>query len=87
MNDRFIFCGANNPSAVAREMVKLAKFHHDSQLYIVPIGTKPQAIGCLPLVCRYKNEHSTGILWDHPKRKNGRTKGVSKIQITKRIFD
>jgi len=87
LNDRFVFCGANNPLAVAREIKAIRKFHINSQVYIAPIGTKPQAIGCIPIVCNNNNESSTGVLWDHPKRKVGRTKGVSKIQITKKLFD
>ncbi|WP_138676812.1 hypothetical protein [Pseudoalteromonas aurantia] len=86
-NDRFVFCGANNPKAVYREVKAITKFHQDSQLYIAPIGTKPQAIGCIPLLCDSVLRFPVGVLWDHPKRKLGRTSGVSKILITKKLFD
>ncbi|MGI2039392.1 hypothetical protein ACRN9Z_15125 [Shewanella frigidimarina] len=86
LNDRFIFCGANNSLAVSRELEVIRKFHDKSQFYIAPIGTKPQAIGCIPVICQEINENSVGLLWDHPKRKSGRTTGVSKIQITKGLF-
>lgn len=86
LNDRFIFCGANNPVAVSREIAKIKKSYLDSQLFIAPIGTKPQAIGCIPTICTSGEEMPVGVLWDHPKRKHGRTKGVAKILLTKKIF-
>lgn len=87
LNDRFVFCGANNPLSVHREVSEIRKFHNNSQFYIAPIGTKPQAIGCIPIVSQHNSEKITGVLWDHPKRKKGRTKGVSKIQITKSLYN
>jgi hypothetical protein len=87
LNDRFIYCGANNPSGVAREIEKIKSFGDVGQLFIVPIGTKPQAIGCIPAICQNTIEECSGLMWDHPIRKKGRTKGVSKIQITKRLFE
>lgn len=87
LNDRFVFCGANNPAAVNREVREIQKFHSKSQLYITPIGTKPQAIGCIPILCDSDLEFPIGVLWDHPKRKQGRTSGVSKILITKKLFN
>lgn len=87
LNDRFVFCGANNPLSVYREVSEIKKFNNNSQFYIAPIGTKPQAIGCIPIVSKNNGERLTGVLWDHPKRKKGRTKGVSKIQITKSLYN
>lgn len=87
LNDRFIFCGANNPVSVCREMKEIAKLNNKATISIIPIGTKPQAIGCIPSICGFNMSNPAELIWDHPVRKKGRTKGISSIIITKNIFE
>lgn len=82
LNDSYTYCGANNPTAVAREMKFLQGLKKNHNIFIVPIGTKPQVIGCLPIF----QDESVGLIWDHPKRKSGRTRGVSKVQLVREIY-
>lgn len=82
LNDSFTYCGANNPAAVAREMKQLFDLKGKKNIFVVPIGTKPQVIGCLPI---FQNEY-VGLIWDHPMRKSGRTIGVSKIQLVRNLY-
>ena len=69
------FGAASNPLAAFQILSKI----HDGlssgeQLYIVPIGTKPQAIGTALFAATVPN---IGILYDHPIKKKNRTGDIS----------
>ncbi|GAB60605.1 hypothetical protein [Rheinheimera nanhaiensis] len=87
LNDRFIFAGANSSRVVEKKLEKLISYCEiqNLQFILVPIGTKPQAIGALGFVCT-SEDGKVSVLWDAPVRKSGRTKGISKITITKDLF-
>lgn len=78
----FYYCGAANPLAVCE---KLEVFYNaleaDERLFIIPIGTKPMAIGA----CIYKiskdDNYRLSILYDHPIKKIGRSTKISRWNL------
>jgi hypothetical protein len=87
LHDRFIYAGANNSRAVEKKIDMLVKHcsNQGMQLIIVPIGTKPQAIGAIKTIAMAV-AGNVSVLWDEPYRKHGRTKGVSKISLIRSLF-
>ncbi|WP_248799034.1 hypothetical protein [Pseudomonas sp. MWU13-2105] len=71
------YCGANNPKAAYDLLMNayssLTSKSECNRLAICPFGTKPMAIGAA-LYCAAQRK--ARVLFDHPKRKPGRTKGV-----------
>lgn len=70
------FCGANNPKG-AYEILSMAhaalQGTECNRLAVAPFGTKPMAIGAA-LYCA--THRLLRVAFDHPVRKNGRTRGV-----------
>lgn len=71
------FCGANNPKAAYEILTKtheaLTATSICNRLAISPFGTKPMAIGAA-LYCATQKQ--ARVVFDHPRRKKGRTRGV-----------
>lgn len=71
------FCGANNPKAAYEILVKalgaITAYSECNRLMVSPFGTKPMAIGVALYCATHKQPR---VLFDHPKRKKGRTRGV-----------
>lgn len=71
------FCGANNPKAAYEILVEalgaITTHSACNRLMLSPFGTKPMAIGAA-LYCAMQKQPR--VLFDHPQRKKGRTKGV-----------
>lgn len=71
------FCGANNPKAayeiLCNAHLALTSTSECNRLAVSPFGTKPMAIGAA-LYCATQKQPR--VLFDHPRRKKGRTKGV-----------
>ncbi|HCF9476679.1 hypothetical protein [Pseudomonas aeruginosa] len=71
------FCGANNPKAayelLCREQAAITTTSECNRLIVAPFGTKPMAIGAA-LYC--SGRKLSRVVFDHPKRKKGRTRGV-----------
>jgi len=62
--------------------LQLKKIHRDypnHYMYIAPVGTKPHSLGAI--LYSLNNPNNTEILFDHPIRKAGRTKGLGVIHI------
>ena len=71
------FSSANNPFATYNLLSEISESLPELSINIAPIGTKPMAIGaCLYLV---NNSIKAGLMYDHPYKKQGRSKGVSKV--------
>lgn len=77
----FYYAGAANPLSVYRVLEKVyGGLEEDQKLFILPLGTKPMSIGaCLFKVAN--NYGNVSILYDHPVRKKGRSKEVSKWNL------
>ena len=70
------FCAADNPLAAFEVLEEIYRsLPEGSQIYVAPIGTKPHGIGAALFVCERQN---VGVLYDHPKRKAGRTTGTGR---------
>lgn len=71
------FCGANNPKAAYEILMKahaaLTGSSDCNRLTVSPFGTKPMAIGAA-LYCA--TQRRPRVVFDHPRRKKGRTTGV-----------
>lgn len=71
------FCGANNPKAAYEVLVKahaaLTGSSECNRLTVSPFGTKPMAIGAALFCATQKRPR---VVFDHPRRKKGRTTGV-----------
>ncbi len=82
INRLFYYCAAANPLAVCE---KLEYFYNalgeGDRLFIIPIGTKPMAIGaCIYKVSKNDNI-KLSILYDHPIKKTGRSAEISKWNL------
>ena len=65
------FCGAENPAAAFELLTQLHRgLSRSERLFIGPIGTKPNGIGVALFAATYEN---VGILYDHPRRRAGRS--------------
>lgn len=69
------YCSANDPASafecLERTLKSLSK---DARMFIAPIGTKPCGVATAVFASLYPAE--SGILYDHPKKKEKRSFGV-----------
>ena len=79
------FCGAENPASTVDLLnILYGGLDQDEMLFIAPIGTKPNGIG----VALFASTHDNiGILYDHPKRSQGRSNQVSRWHLFSVTFD
>jgi len=74
-----IYAGATNPKAVYRELQRVLKScGPQEKMILIPIGTKPHAIGAAIFSVDYPE---IGIIYDNPAKKKGRTKEVGKWHL------
>ena len=73
------FCGAENPLA-AFDVLELiyTELQSKERMFVAPIGTKPNGIGVALFVAAHPE---VGILYDHPKRKAGRSSSVARWHL------
>lgn len=60
-------------------LCSIRKEYPDHYMYLAPVGTKPHALGTI--LFAITNPDTTEVMFDHPVRKAGRTKGVGVIHI------
>lgn len=73
------FCGAENPLATVELLEHIYNsLGKEELMFIAPIGTKPNGIGIALFVSNHPN---VGILYDHPKKKEGRSEAISKWHL------
>lgn len=76
-----LYAGANNPFSVYECLDEIySSLNNGEKLHICPIGTKPHAIGAL-IYCCFNNNIS--LMFDYPKKKEGRSLDSSRIHIYK----
>lgn len=73
------YARASCPFEAYTELKKIHEDYPDFYMYIAPVGTKPHSLGSI--LYALDNQRNTEILFDHPIRKAGRTKGVGIIHI------
>ncbi|MGB0834816.1 MAG: hypothetical protein ACPGR2_09885 [Psychrobium sp.] len=74
------FSSANNPFTTYQELEFIRSSMPDEIINVAPIGTKPMAIGACIFLLNNQNSN-VGLLFDHPQKNKGRTKGISKVHI------
>lgn len=83
LGGRIYFCGADNPSAVFEELKRIRiNIGDDSEMTIVPIGSKPHAIGALTFMA---GQRCVNMLYDHPIKSKNRTDSVGAFHLYKLV--
>ncbi len=71
------YAQANCPFDLFYVLEDIQRQYSDHVLKIAPIGTKPHAVGCV--LYAIANPQSVELVYDHPIRKVGRTKGTGRL--------
>jgi hypothetical protein len=80
-----MFCGAENPAAAIELLEELHRTCQEGERFFIgPIGTKPHGVGVSIYACL---NDSIGILYDHPKRRQKRSKGTGTWHLFSLRFD
>lgn len=81
ISNEFYYCAAANPLAIYEKLGLIyAGIERDQKLFILPLGTKPMALGaCLFKV--YSDRKDISILYDHPVRKDNRSSEIAKWNL------
>lgn len=78
MNGSLYYCGASNPFSV---MEKLELIYNglsgDEKMFLVPVGTKPMAIGACAFKVSKNDSKRISVLYDHPHVSKGRSKDIA----------
>lgn len=73
------FARANCPFEAMAVLDSVARDYADAFIYVAPVGTKPHALGVVMFALL--NPSRVEILYDHPRRRHGRTKGVGSVHL------
>lgn len=73
------YVDAGCPFSLYYTMQDLADTHHDDILKIALLGTKPHALGAV--LYAIFNEDRVQLVYDFPKKKQGRTAGIGRIYV------
>jgi hypothetical protein len=69
------FCGAENPSAALDVLTEIqASLVPGTRMFVAPIGTKPMGVATALFAAENPD---VGLLYDHPKRRAGRSSSCS----------
>lgn len=79
MDQRVEFASASCPFEAYRALEKVRSRIGDRHLRVAPIGTKPHALGAV--LYAIENRDKTEIVYDHPERSRGRTRGTRGVYI------
>lgn len=81
LGGRVMFCGADNPHAVLKELSELRLSKGVNHVInVVPIGSKPHSIGAL-IFCAI--DQNSNLLYDHPIKAIGRSDSVGSFHLYK----
>lgn len=83
MHERIGYCGANSAESTLRILRKFHSNHMDLDINLVPIGTKPNALGALFFLAECENAN---LLFDQPLKKKGRTNGIGEKHFYKALI-
>lgn len=82
INQQFYYCGASNPLAICDKLdIIYDSLAENEKLFIIPIGTKPMAIGACIYKVAKNDKYKLSILYDHPIRKEGRSTDISRWNL------
>ena len=79
---RLFYAGASNPYRAYRCLEEIS-FEHNHSFRVIPIGTKPNAIGCAAFLVNslHDKEKEVDVLFDFPEKKKNRSDGIGKINV------
>lgn len=67
LGNSFYYCGASNPMAVFEKLSMIYDgLSDDEHMFLIPIGTKPMALGACIFKIIKKDENRLALLYDHP---------------------
>lgn len=73
------YARASCPFEAYQTLCSIQRDYPDHYMYLAPVGTKPHALGMILFAIAHPD--NTEVMFDHPVRKAGRTKGVGVIHI------
>ena len=79
MDQRVELAQASCPFEAFRALQRIRQRIGNHHLRIAPIGTKPHALGAI--LYAIENPQSTEIVYDHPERSRGRTRGTRGVYV------
>ena len=87
LNKSLSYVPADNPYAVYKKLYQLIQNIDNKQIIIIPLGTKPNAIGTAIFMVNYKNNYQednnqkeVATVYDFPLKTKKRTTGIHLIQ-------
>ncbi len=82
LGNSFYYCGASNPMAVCEKLgIIYGGLGEDEHLFIIPVGTKPMALGACIFKVSTGDKDRLAFLYDHPHRSKGRSSDVAKWNL------
>lgn len=82
LGNSFYYCGASNPLAVFEKLSMIYYgLNADEQMFLVPIGTKPMALGACIFKVIKNDKKRLAILYDHPKKVENRSSKVARWNL------
>lgn len=73
------YAAAHEPFSTLQTIRSIASEFPDAHLYIAPLGTRPQALGAV--LYAIEEPRRAELLYDHPVRSKGRTRGLGPIHL------
>lgn len=73
------YARASCPFEAYSVLEELRRDHPGSFMYLAPVGTKPHSVGAIWYAIEHPND--TELMYDHPVRKPGRTRGVGMSHV------
>jgi len=73
------YARASCPFEAYEVLTQIKRDNPDYHMYLAPVGTKPHALGTI--LYAIANPDRTEVMFDHPVRKAGRTKGIGVIHV------
>lgn len=76
---RLRYASAACPYECFDVLTDIHRAQRDRYMYLAPVGTKPHALAAVCYAIR--NPNTTELMYDHPRRKPGRTQGIGTAHI------
>nr|HEX4317155.1 hypothetical protein [Kofleriaceae bacterium] len=73
------YAAAGCPFECMDVLADIHREHPGAYMYLAPVGTKPHALGAI--LYSLDNPQNTELMYDHPQRKQDRTRGVGQMHI------
>lgn len=82
IENTFYYCGASNPMSVCEKLQLIYNgLGEDENLFLVPVGTKPMALGACIFKVSTNDNNRIAFLYDHPKKTKNRSSEVARWNL------